>query len=327
MLLGPSLSIECPNASSRSPLGPTQVTVPLPATELSPRTMMTETESPGFHAWGALLASSSSAGVAAARAAAHRHQPERVGQHRGGPGHEARHRQRHGEGREPLGGIGARRACAAPAGDRCAVPASRRPSRARPSRGLLTGVGQHVGPIRQRADVEHVRDRREPAERILVESPAVGQRADQLALDEDRAAAHATDDAAVQQARVVRLEQHCVLPGQVVGDVSMISISKLSVLVPENTVTAWPRMPGLISETGMDVAARRRRRCARLPRAPGGLATARAHAIAPNITAGTSSAPIVCRSARAMAGQGLLHGPDDVVAGVRSSRPCGTGRG
>src|SRR5690606_35905478 len=47
--VGPSLNIECPNASRRSPLGLTQVTVPLPATELSPRTSTTETASPGFH--------------------------------------------------------------------------------------------------------------------------------------------------------------------------------------------------------------------------------------------------------------------------------------
>ena len=58
-LLGPSSNIECPNASSRLPLGPTQVTVPLDAADESPRIITTETESPGPHLRGAALASSS----------------------------------------------------------------------------------------------------------------------------------------------------------------------------------------------------------------------------------------------------------------------------
>src|SRR5689334_1809042 len=77
-------------------------------------------------------------------------------------------------------------------------------------------------------------------------------------------------------------------------------------------------MPGLIADTGivsLDAGAE----VARLP-ARGGPATARAHAIAPNNAAGTNKAatylcPLRGESARAMSGERLLHGPDDVVAG------------
>lgn len=58
-LLGPSSNIEWPKASRRSPLGPTQVTVPLLAAELSPRISTTDTESPGSHALALGLAAAS----------------------------------------------------------------------------------------------------------------------------------------------------------------------------------------------------------------------------------------------------------------------------
>src|SRR5204863_3839720 len=49
---------------------------------------------------------------------------------------------------------------------------------------------------------QHALDRRDAAERLLREAPGVSDRADQLAVDVDRAAAHAGADAAVLDAGI-----------------------------------------------------------------------------------------------------------------------------
>src|SRR4029079_16895217 len=64
---------------------------------------------------------------------------------------------------------------------------------------------------RTRALGQHRLDRRDAAQRLLREAPRVGDRADQLAFDVDGAAAHAGDDAAVLDARILGANQDYVL--------------------------------------------------------------------------------------------------------------------
>jgi hypothetical protein len=80
------------------------------------------------------------------------------------------------------------------------------------------GLGEDLGAERQVADREHVLDRGDAADRVFVESVAVGEGADQLAVDVDRAAGHAADDAAVDHPRVGAAEQDRVLARLVVAD-------------------------------------------------------------------------------------------------------------
>ena len=61
---------------------------------------------------------------------------------------------------------------------------------------------------------QHRLDRRDAAERLLGEAPGVGDRAHQLAVDVDRAAAHAGDDAGELDARILGADQDDVLLGQ-----------------------------------------------------------------------------------------------------------------
>ena len=61
---------------------------------------------------------------------------------------------------------------------------------------------------------QHRLDRRDAAEWLLGKAPGVGDRTDQLAVDVDRASAHAGDDAAELDARILGADEDDVLLGQ-----------------------------------------------------------------------------------------------------------------
>ena len=132
-----------------------------------------------------------------------------------------RHRRRGGRQAEPArqrrGSVATRRQrrvrYVAAAVDEPAAPAGRGDVGRRPAFGedLLARAA------RPRALGEHGLDRRHAAERLLGEAPRVGDGAHQLAVDVDRAAAHAGDDSAVLDARVLGADQDDVLLGQEVS--------------------------------------------------------------------------------------------------------------
>ena len=76
-----------------------------------------------------------------------------------------------------------------------------------PSRMMTARGGARRGFFRRRADGEHLLDRRDPGDGLLGEAEAVGDGADELAVDIDGAAAHAADDAG-------RFEAAALEPGQ-----------------------------------------------------------------------------------------------------------------
>ncbi|MCY1012295.1 hypothetical protein OV079_43525 [Nannocystis pusilla] len=155
----------------------------------------------------------------AAAAAARGHEAESVGEVAGRLGPEAAHRHRRAERRQAA----LRRQVVGAASRRQGRGAEAEHRVGPPGRAVAGGradpvVRQHFWPKGQLADGEHVGDRGDAADRVLVEAVAVGQRADQLAVDVDRAAAHAADDAGVDHPRVGGAEQDRVLTRQVVAD-------------------------------------------------------------------------------------------------------------
>ena len=130
----------------------------------------------------------------------------------------------------PVGGdsVGRPRPRASAAGDRrrASAPAPRS-ARSKSERRraacraacVAAAAGQHlfVHAARAAALGEHRLDRRDAAERLLGEAPGVGDGAHQLAVDVDRAAAHAGDDAGELDARVLGADQDDVLLGQEVA--------------------------------------------------------------------------------------------------------------
>jgi hypothetical protein len=86
--------------------------------------------------------------------------------------------------------------------------------------------------------VEHALDRRDAGDRLRAEDPAVGVGADHLAVQVDRAAAHARDDVRRVEARVVRrLDQDEILVGpEVLQDADDLDVELLGRREPENTV-------------------------------------------------------------------------------------------
>src|SRR5262249_51899810 len=80
-------------------------------------------------------------------------------------------------------------------------------------RGGLRGraADRHGRSGRSVADVEHTLNPSDAAERVLREWPAIGERADELPIDVDGAAAHAGDDARVLQPRTRDARENQIL--------------------------------------------------------------------------------------------------------------------
>ena len=166
---------------------------------------------------------------AAAAARLQRHQPggaQLVGQLRDGARREPRHRQRYGRAHQPRLAHGGRRAHRGqPQSARQGVGRAERVVR----RGRAQVRGQPGDAVLTRREVlardaarpaalcQHRFDWRDAAKRLFRKAPRVGDGADQLAVDVDGAAAHAGDDAAEFDARVLGAYQNDVLLRQEVA--------------------------------------------------------------------------------------------------------------
>jgi len=132
------------------------------------------------------------------------------------------------------------------------------------------GPRDDIGAERQLADLAHVPDGGERAQRVLVEAPAVGQGADHLVVEEDRRAAHAAHDARVLEAGIAAAEQHRVLLGQVVAHhVDHLDLEAIALLPEEHGDRVAPHARlDLIDGHGLGPAGRRHRGPARSRRRP-----------------------------------------------------------
>ena len=141
---------------------------------------------------------------------------------------------------------------------------------------------------RRLADVEHALDRRDPADRVLRERPAVGERADELFVDVDRAPAHAGDDSGLLESPPVDAREDQVLLRGVAlehaDDLDVEPLDARAVAEIREPVAASCRRPALstgkISVGGSGDAAQRadrqrRRRSTRRKNSPHDWATTR----------------------------------------------------
>ena len=99
----------------------------------------------------------------------------------------------------------------------------RRPTRRRACR-LLGQVAALVG----LDEAVHLAERRDAGDRLLAEGPGVGDGAEQLAVDVDRAAAHAGDDAGLVQVQAGQPAQDQVAAGAgVLQDAEHLGVERL----------------------------------------------------------------------------------------------------